>query len=270
MNVAYTGWTWLVSHKDNREYDLEQSIKECKYLGYDYLENFAFIADFYEDPQMLVDLLNKYDAKMVNLYGHFRDDPENDYATSVKQIDFLAAIGGTHYNCQGSCWNEAPFVRPLNEQTVKMYADLCNRLGEYAKDKGVVICFHPHANSAVFAEDQIDYFVANTDPALVSLCLDTAHTTIAGMDAPTAFAKYIDRIAYVHLKDVDPAAAKSERPMSSFRALGLGTVDFVGVLAELRKGGYDGTLCVELDTPEVCNYQSAEVSRKYIRNALKL
>ena len=270
MNVAYTGWTWLVKHKDNPKYDLEQSIKECKYLGYDYLENFAFIADYYEDPQELVALLKQYDAQMVNLYGHFQDKPEEDYARCIKQIDFLAAIGGTHYNCQGSCWNVAPFVRPLNEEVVLMYAKLCNRLGEYAKSKGVTVCFHPHANSAVFAEDQIDFFAANTDPALVGLCIDTAHTTIAGMDAPTAFAKYVSRITYVHLKDVDPAVAKTETPMASFRALGLGTVDFVGVLAALREGGFDGTLCVELDNPEICNYQSAETSRKYIKNALKL
>ena len=270
MKIAYTGWTWLVSHQDNRKYDLEQAIKECKHLGYDYLENFAFIADFYEDPNELKALLEKYDAKMVNLYGHFRDNPETDYATCVKQIDFLAAIGGTHYNCQGSCWNEAPFVRPLNKEKILMYAELCNKLGVHCKEKGVTLCFHPHAISAVFAEDQVEFFVNNTNAALVSLCLDTAHTTIAGMNPVEAFDKFFSRIAYVHLKDVDPTQAKSETPMKSFRALGLGTVDFVGVADVLKKRGYDGVLCVELDNPEVCNYQSAEVSRKYIKNALRM
>lgn len=271
MKIAYTGWTWLIHHKDNQKYELEQAIKECKYLGYDYLENFAFIADFYEDPNELKALLQKYDAQMVNLYGHFQDKPEEDYERCVKQIDFLAAIGGTYYNCQGSCWNEAPFERPLNEATVSMYALLCNKLGAYAKKKGVTVCFHPHANSAVFAQDQIEFFVNHTDPKLVSLCLDTAHTTIAGMDAPKAFKKFMDRIAYVHLKDVDPNDQNGSRgKMGSFRALGLGTVDFVGVVNALKEGGYDGVLCVELDNPATCNYNSAEVSRRYIRNALNM
>jgi inosose dehydratase len=271
MKIAYTGWTWLVNHKDNQRFELEQAIKECKYLGYDYVENFAFICDFYEDPAELKALLKKYDVEMVNLYGHFKDDPEKDYATCVKQIDFMEQIGATFFNCQGSCWGEPPFDRPLNKETVMMYAELCNRLGAYAKAKGIQLCFHPHANSAVFAEDQIDYFVENTDPAVVGLCLDTAHTTIAGMDAPKAFAKYIDRITYVHLKDVAPNDMDGPGgKMASFRALGLGTVDFVGCLNALRAGGYDGVMCVELDRPEVCNYNSAEISRKYIRNALKL
>ncbi len=270
MKIAYTGWTWLINHQDNRKFDLEQAIKECKYLGYDYLENFAFIADFYEDPSELKALLDKYDAQMVNLYGHFGDKPEEDYARCVKQIDFLKAIGGTHYNCQGSCWNEAPFRRPLDEQKVTMYAELSNKLGAYCKEKGVTLCFHPHANSAVFERDQIEFFVKHTDANLVSLCLDTAHTTIADMNAAEAFEQFADRIGYVHLKDVDPTQAKSDRPMSAFRALGLGTVDFVGVVNVLKKHGYDGVLCVELDNPEVCNYNSAEVSRKYIKNALKM
>lgn len=271
MKVAYTGWTWLINHKDNPKFELEQAIKECKHLGYDYLENFAFIADYYEDPAELVALLDKYDAKMVNLYGHFSNEAgEEDYQRGVKQIEFLAAIGGTHYNCQGAMWKEEPLVRPLDEPQVKKYAALSDRLGAYAKTKGITLCFHPHAQTAVFSEEQLDCFVKSTDPANVSLCLDTAHTTIGGMDAPTAFAKYIARMGYVHLKDVDPTVAQGPRPMSAFRALGLGTVDFVGVLGALLAGGYDGVLCVELDNPEVCNYQSAEVSRNYIRNALKL
>jgi inosose dehydratase len=271
VNIAYTGWTWLINHKDNPKFELEQAIKECKHLGYDFLENFAFIADYYEDPLELVALLNKYDAKMVNLYGHFSNEcNDEDYDRSVKQIDFLAAIGGTYYNCQAAMWKEAPLKRPTDAAQIAKYAALSNRLGAYAKAKGVALCFHPHAQTAVFAEDQIDCFVKDTDPSAVWLCLDTAHTTIGGMSAPRAFGKYASRLGYVHLKDVDPTAAQGEQPMAAFRALGLGTVDFVGVLAALRNGGYDGTLCVELDNPEVCNYQSAEVSRKYIKNALKL
>ena len=81
------------------------------------------------------------------------------------------------------------------------------------------------------------------------------------------------RIAYVHLKDVDTCALKKldgRAKMSSFRALGLGTVDFRGVYEALQEVGYDGILCVELDNPAICNYNSAEISRKYIKNVLGL
>ena len=58
MKIAYTGWTWLINHKDNEKFELEQSFKECKYLGYDYVENFAFITKFFNDePDELIDMI---------------------------------------------------------------------------------------------------------------------------------------------------------------------------------------------------------------------
>ena len=33
---------------------------------------------------------------------------------------------------------------------------------------------HPHAMTYVFNRESIDYFVANTDPKYVTLCIDTA------------------------------------------------------------------------------------------------
>ena len=77
----------------------------------------------------------------------------------------------------------------------------------------------------------------------------------------------------MHLKDVDTYALKSAvgaAKMASFCALGHGTVNFPEVKAALEEVGYDGVLCVELDNPEVCNFHSAEVSRIYIKDVLKL
>jgi inosose dehydratase len=130
---------------------------------------------------------------------------------------------------------------------------------------------HPHANTNLFREEEIDYFLEKTDPKYVYLCIDTAHTVIAGMDPVKAFTKYVGRMGYVHLKDVDPDVnVDPEWPMARFLPLGMGTVDFKGVYNALKKGGYDGVLCVELDKQPVCNYKSAMVSRQYIHNVLGL
>ena len=59
-------------------------------------------------------------------------------------------------------------------------------------------------------------------------------------------------------------------PMKSFRPLGMGTVDFVGVIDALKTNGYDGVLCVECDKQPVCNYKSVWVSRQYIHNVLHM
>ena len=51
---------------------------------------------------------------------------------------------------------------------------------------GLQLVFHPHAETHVEYEDQIEAFLEQTDPARVSLCLDTGHHAYRGGD-PVAF-----------------------------------------------------------------------------------
>lgn len=276
MKVCYTGWTWIKSHEpEAAKEQLAQSFKECKFLGYDYVENFAFIRDFYKDnPDELVQLQKDCGVELVNLYGHFTFDVEESLRIAKEQIDFLAAVGGKWYNCQnGGFGDDGPSERPTNPEMIDKMCTIVNELGAYAKERGVTVCFHPHYGTCVFSQSDIDYFTAHTNPEAVSLCIDTAHTTLAGMDPAALIRQYGDRLGFMHLKDVDTYALKSAvgpAKMGTFRALGHGTVDFPAVKAALEEVGYDGVLCVELDRPEVCNFHSAEVSRIYIRDVLGL
>ena len=237
MKAAYTGWTWITNREpEAAKNQLKQAFQECKFLGYDTVENFAFIRDYYaDDPQALVDLTKECGVDLVNLYGHFTFDVEEAIRIAKEQIDFCAAVG------------------------------------VYAKEKGVTLCFHPHYGTCVFWQSDIDYFAEHTNPDYVSFCFDTAHTTLAGMDPAALIRQYGSRVAYMHLKDVDTYAlskAEGRDKMGTFRALGHGTVNFPAVKAALEEVGFDGVLCVELDRPEVCNFHSAEVSRIYLRDVL--
>ncbi len=276
MKVAYTGWTWIKGREPEvAKQQLEQAFRDCKYLGYDYVENFAFIRDYYvENPQELVQLTKDCGVNLVNLYGHFTFDIEQSLDIAMKQIDFLAEIGAPWFNCQnGGFGDGGPSERPMNVEMLDATCEIANRLGEYAKAKGVTVCFHPHYGTCVFTQEDIDYFAEHTNPEYVSFCFDTAHTTLAGINPVDLIHQYGSRIAYMHLKDVNTyELSKAEGPakMATFRALGHGTVDFPAVKAALEEEGYDGVLCVELDRPEVNNFHSAEVSRTYIRDVLGL
>ncbi|NLL35711.1 MAG: TIM barrel protein [Clostridiales bacterium] len=274
MKVAYTGWTWITHREpEYAKRDLEQSFKELKFLDYDYVENFAFISDFYsENPQELVELAEKYDVKIVNLYGHFTFNVEEVLEKAKKQVKFLSEIGGKWYNCQNAGFgDDGPPERPTDAKMVETMCRIANELGKYAKSLGVTVCFHPHYGTCVFTQEDIDLFLANTNPEYVSLCVDTAHSVLAGIDPAALIRQYKDRVAYIHLKDVDThALSKAEGPakMGTFRALGQGTVNFPAVIDALKEIGYDDVVCVELDRPAVSNFQSAQYSRNYIKNVL--
>ncbi|GHU08317.1 myo-inosose-2 dehydratase [Spirochaetia bacterium] len=273
MKIAYTGWTWLVNHKDNYQWEFEQFLKEVADIGYDSVENFAFITDYFDnDAAKVAALLKQYKLELVNMYLHFSAEPEKDYEKAVKFVDFMKRLGGVPYmNLQAPGWRDPPADRPPDPDAIKSLADISNRVGKLCKENGITACFHPHYGTAIYHEEDIDIYEKLVNHDDVKLCIDTAHTALAGMDPVKCFEKYGSRIAYVHLKDVDPVITESpDRPLSRFRPLGYGTVDFKGVLKVLRSFNYDDVLCVELDRNPVCNYRSAQISREYIHNVLGL
>lgn len=85
------------------------------------------------------------------------------------------------------------------------------------EETGMRFVFHPHAESHVETDEQIRRFLADTDPDLVGLCLDTGHVAYAHGDAPRLLREHADRIWYVHLKAVDPGVlAQVEAGQLSF------------------------------------------------------
>ena len=81
-----------------------------------------------------------------------------------------------------------------------------NELGRIiAEEYGVRLQFHPHADSHVETQAQTERFLEETDPAFVSLCLDTGHLAYRRADSVEIIQKYPDRIGYVHIKQMDPA-----------------------------------------------------------------
>ena len=92
----------------------------------------------------------------------------------------------------------------------------------------------------------------------IGLCLDTGHLLIGGGDPSEAIRAWGSRINQVHLKDarrsVMAAIVASGAPTSEiwerevFPPLGQGDLDADGVLADLRRIGYQGWLVVEQDS----------------------
>ena len=70
------------------------------------------------------------------------------------------------------------------------------------------LVFHPHADTHVDTQDRIERFLADTNPDVVNLCLDTGHVSYCDGDNLEIIEKYPERITYVHLKSVDPVVRK--------------------------------------------------------------
>jgi inosose dehydratase len=144
----------------------------------------------------------------------------------------------------------------LSPQRWQALIDNSNLLGQIlAEEYGLAMRFHPHADYHVETQAQTERFLAETDPAFVSLCLDTGHLAYRQADVPAIIRKYPDRIGYVHIKQMDPAiadrAAREDMAFGQAVALGVsveppaGRPDVPGVIEAL--GELDAELFVVVE-----------------------
>ncbi|WP_431965061.1 sugar phosphate isomerase/epimerase family protein [Actinacidiphila sp. bgisy160] len=129
----------------------------------------------------------------------------------VGQVAALAqAMDARHLVVIPSFWRDdktAEIIEP-RELTAEQWGHLATgmeRLGRQVRDTyGLDIVVHPHADTHIDTEEHVERFLDATDPALVSLCLDTGHYAYCGGDSVKLIETYGERIGYLHLKQVDP------------------------------------------------------------------
>jgi inosose dehydratase len=130
-----------------------------------------------------------------------------------------------------------------------------DRLAAAAAERGVLAVLHPHVGTMVETRDDVDRVLQGSS---IPLCLDTGHLLIGGTD-PLQLARQVpERIAHVHLKDVDVALAGRVQAgeltyteavsEGMYTALGAGDIDIAGIVKALRTNGFDGWFVMEQDT----------------------
>jgi inosose dehydratase len=167
----------------------------------------------------------------------------------------------------------------LDKSAWKRLIDTTHRVADLAINRfGLKLVFHPHAETHVEYEDQIEALLDQTDPARVFLCLDTGHHAYRGGDPVAFFRRHHPRIPYLHLKSVDGQMQKrvQEEHIPFAIAVGMdmfcepskGAVDFPAFRDALRDVNYEGWATVEQDmypAPFDKPLPIAQRSRAYLR-----
>ena len=146
----------------------------------------------------------------------------------------------------------------LDASSWKRMLETVHRVADIAHDRfGLATVFHPHAETHIEYEDQIEAFLEQTDPNRISLCLDTGHHAYRGGDPVAFMRRHHRRIPYLHLKSVDQELQKrveAERipfaiavGMDVFCEPSRGAVDFERFRDVLREIDYAGSAIVEQD-----------------------
>ncbi len=182
-------------------------------------------------------------------------DPDHDPLPQVRRA--LSGFGGARTLVLAAATGTDGYdTRP--ELTAHGWRTLLanlDRIAEHvAARSGATTVLHPHVGTMVEGPQEVDRVL---DGSAIPLCLDTGHLLVGGTDPAQLARRVPERVAHVHLKDVDAAAAESVRAgrttytdavrAGMYRPLGRGDVDLAAIVAALDSVGYAGWYVMEQD-----------------------
>jgi sugar phosphate isomerase/epimerase len=156
-----------------------------------------------------------------------------------RSLDAAATLGAKWITLANVPWEERLVFKDWQEM-----ADVFNRVGETARQRGLRFVYHNHDFELEPVEGKVplDHLVANTSADLVRFQLDVYWLTKGGRDPVTEINRIGSRVASLHLKDMDRTPAREITPPGS------GILDFVPILSAARRAGITD-LYVEVDGP---------------------
>jgi inosose dehydratase len=222
---------------DPRQTPWHRFLDELAEAGYRWLElgPYGYLPT---DPARLRDEVDRRGLRVSGqaVFGglHNPDKWDQDLAAARQVAELVVAMGGTHVVLLPD--DVGPNAPELDADRWRTLVDATSQLGRILKEEyGLQAVFHPHADSLVGTQPQVERFLRDTDPASVNLCLDTGHIAYYRGDNVELVRGWPDRIGYLHLKQADPAV------LDQVEAEGLGFAEAVrrGVMCEPPQGEPD-------------------------------
>ena len=258
-------------------------------LGYQGVEG---MREFFDQPRAMASLLADNELELSG--GYFSAnwfDPD----WRQREFDALRTVAERYADCGAAFIIAAQTGSPhrfataghfpegradgLSDWQWGFLGEGLSQAGEFLVEEfGLQLAFHNHAGTFVETEEECDALIARTDPGTVALAPDTGQLFYSGIDPLAFFETNLERITYVHLKDVDAQvledsidAGLSFREASLdgvFTPLGEGECAIGEVVALLAESGYGGWLMVEQDYSPLDPAIAAGASLEFLASQL--
>ncbi|MCZ8205835.1 myo-inosose-2 dehydratase [Gemmatimonas sp.] len=288
LGITPTVWTNDDFQSLGDDIGFEQCISEMALAGF---QGCSVGHKFPKDPVTLKAALDlrglRVSEPWASTYFTIADMEARTMASFQEQLAFIKAMGGTDIVVAelGRAVHQQPVSllpnRPvMNDAEWRLLTEGLNRLGRIARDEGMRLCYHHHLGTVVQSRADVDRLMAETDPEVVFLLLDTGHLLVAGDDPLAMTRAHANRIKHVHLKDIrlDVWHAVQARHGSFFEGVmagfftvpGDGVIDFRPILQTLSDHGYEGWLMVEAeqDATQAHPLTYALKARAYLRDVI--
>lgn len=291
IRIGNAPCSWGVEFaEDPRNPAWETVLDECAQAGYTGIE-LGPVGFMPEDPSILGDALAKRDLELIGgvVFRAFHDPSawEDVLDGAVRTCKALVAHGARHLVLIDSISpRRAPTAgraAEAEQMDVAEWAAFRDRVATVAKlgseEYGLTVGMHAHAAGFIDFEPELERLLDEIDEGSLKICFDTGHHSYAGFDPVAFMKKYMDRISYMHFKDINPKikARVIENRTGFYDAcgqgifcnLGQGDVDFPAVRQVLLDNGFQGWCTVEQDcdpTLDISPIKDAMANRNYLES----
>ncbi|WP_299862355.1 TIM barrel protein [uncultured Hoeflea sp.] len=269
IQIGNAPCSWGVEFaNDPRNPAWQTVLSQCAEAGYTGIE-LGPVGFMPEDPAVLAEALDQNGLELIGgvVFRAFHDPAQWDDVMdgAVRTCKALSAHGAKHLVLIDSISprraptaGRADEAEQMDKAEWTAYRDRIATVAKMgAEDYGLTVGMHAHAAGFIDFEPELERLLDEVDEKILKICFDTGHHSYAGFD-PVAFMKrHIDRISYMHFKDIDPeikARVIANRTgfydacgQGIFCNLGDGDVDFPAVRQVLLDAGFDGWCTVEQD-----------------------
>jgi sugar phosphate isomerase/epimerase len=247
----------LYSIRDSIGRDVPAALEKVSKMGYMFVEPAGYSdGKFYGmEPAAFKALCEANGLKILSSHsGQELPDSAGREATMAWWDVCIGAHAtvGTTYLVQPSMGRNAY----TSLDTLKLYCDYFNAIGEKCKAKGIRFGYHNHDkefSTTIDGQTVIDFMLANTDPSKVIFEMDLYWTVVGGANPVDYFNKYPGRFELWHIKDKEELGAS-------------GMMDFKAIWENSAKSGLQYGI-VEVEEYNFDQYTSCQKSLDFLNEA---
>ncbi len=292
IRIGNAPCSWGVEFADDpRNPDWRRVLRENAQAGYTGIE-LGPIGFMPEDPVLLAEALEEEGQTLIGgvVFRPIHDPSKWDEVldASLRTCRALKAHGAGHLVLIDSISprraptaGRAGDAEQMDGAEWAAYRDRIAHLAKIGHEEfGLTVGIHAHAAGFMDFEPELERLLEEVDDKILKICFDTGHHSYAGFD-PVAFMKrHMDRISYMHFKDIDPVVKADVIARGTgfydacgqgiFCNLGDGDVDFPAVRQILLDHGFEGWCTVEQDCdptlPDTDPLGDARINRTYLQS----
>ncbi|CAL9356121.1 Inosose dehydratase [Streptomyces sp. enrichment culture] len=199
--------------EDEQQVPYTRFLDELARAGYEWLElgPYGYLPT---DPQRLTAELDARGLKVSGgtAFGALhRPGAWDEMLAHVRRVAALTAAAGAHHlvfippmyrDEKTGAFTESPELTAGQWAGFGRAADRLGRL--LLEEYDVRLVVHPHADSHIQTQAEIERLLNESDSRYTNLCLDTGHVAYGGGDNLDLIRRFGERVGYVHIKQMDP------------------------------------------------------------------